>query len=205
VLLSVTPNAFAGTTPPEGYTVASFLQNFECGVGAQFDATTGEITVRGSGADIWGNADGFSFTHREMEGNFVVTARVLGTPTETDVWAKAGLMVREELTAGSRHAMIVVTPQNGMELQWRAEADAASSNAKILFADELTTPVWLRLTRDGDTITGEYSADGQSWEGATDTILDGLAAKVNVGLAITSHNGGQISEAKFTKLTLEKK
>jgi regulation of enolase protein 1 (concanavalin A-like superfamily) len=66
------------------------------------------------------------------------------------------------------------------------------------------TPVWLRLTRKGDDITGEYSTDGKTWQGAADSVatITGLAKNVYAGLAITSHQRGQISQGVFQNLKI---
>jgi regulation of enolase protein 1 (concanavalin A-like superfamily) len=209
VLSSVTPDPFSGKAPPEGFTTASFREAFPCGVGAQVDPATGIITVRGSGDDIWNAADGFNFTQKEVSGNFVVTVKALTRPSATDVWSKAGLMIREGLENGSRNAYFVISNANGLGLQWRLEKDtgAAWSFATVPDAD-LTLPIWLRMTRDGDNIKAEYSTDdGKTWQGGdndeNNVVIDGLAAKVNAGICITAHNAGLISEAKFSDLSIK--
>ena len=54
----------------------------------------GAWTVSGSGADIWNNADGFRFASQRVAGDVQVTAQEMGF-TNTDGWAKAGVMIRE--------------------------------------------------------------------------------------------------------------
>src|SRR5688500_7380041 len=67
---------------------------------AEFDATTGQYKIIGSGADIWGRADQFHFVWREISGNFAVTAT---TKFLTDGVAhrKAVIMLRKSLDADS--------------------------------------------------------------------------------------------------------
>ncbi|MBN1766314.1 MAG: DUF5110 domain-containing protein [Sedimentisphaerales bacterium] len=62
------------------------------------------FTVTGSGADIEDSADEFQFAYRQITGNCEITARVVSQQNTND-WAKAGVMIRETLAAGSRHAM----------------------------------------------------------------------------------------------------
>ena len=45
----------------------------------------------------------------------------------TDAWAKAGVMIRESLTADSRYVMMVVMLGNGVAFQRRTGAGASSS------------------------------------------------------------------------------
>ena len=65
--------------------------------------SAGTYTVAGGGADIWDNADHFQFLSMPMTGDGRLTAKVVSqtqTPT-TNIPAKAGVMFREALTAGS--------------------------------------------------------------------------------------------------------
>jgi len=53
-----------------------------------------------AGADIWGTADQFHYAYRYLSGGGSIIARVESVE-QTDSWAKAGLMIRETLDAGS--------------------------------------------------------------------------------------------------------
>lgn len=69
---------------------------------AAYNASTQEYEVTGSGADIWGAADEFHFLFKEVSGNFTLKGTVMLDPLEsTNDWAKAGLMVRDSIDAGS--------------------------------------------------------------------------------------------------------
>src|SRR5262249_39500752 len=63
-------------------------------------ALNGAFTVRGAGDDIWGTADAFQFVYQPMTGDGTLVARVTGIQF-TSAWAKAGLMIRQDLTAGA--------------------------------------------------------------------------------------------------------
>jgi regulation of enolase protein 1 (concanavalin A-like superfamily) len=210
---------------PPGFTVTSFNEDPSNQVdyaggclpplGAYFDATTDTITLRAAGPDgIGGGADAFNFTSTEVEGDFSVTVKALTRPTRTSSQARAGLMIREALTAESRMADLVLTAsQNGLIFEWRDTANTAANRADtpLVSAENLVPPIWLRLTRTGEKITAEYSLDGASWIGGTSpdnvATLSGLPAKVHVGLAITSASlseGRQITEARFQGLTITK-
>src|SRR3954468_15848585 len=59
----------------------------------------GVITVSGAGTDIWERSDGFHFRSQAITGDVTLIARVTSTGGGYP-WAKAGLMVREDLTPG---------------------------------------------------------------------------------------------------------
>jgi hypothetical protein len=67
------------------------------------------------GADIWGNADQFRFAYKQLSGDGSIVARV-DSMVAANAWTKVGVMIRENLEAGSRHAMVAVTPSNGRDL-----------------------------------------------------------------------------------------
>jgi hypothetical protein len=177
VVFSATPDVFTVALPP-GFAGLSTNEGVDCGTGAAFNAATGEITLRGSGGDIWDSADRYNFTHQEVEGNFRITVRALSKPTHTNDWAKAGLMIRESLGAGSRNAYFVLTPANGLAFQYREETDAGAAGNIIAIAnDDLQPPLMIRMTREGDLITGEYSLDdGATWEAGGEIELPDLVA-----------------------------
>lgn len=160
-----------------------------------FAEVAGVTTVGGSGADIWRTADEFHYAYAPLVGDGEIVARVLSL-SNTDPWAKAGPMIRESLTAGSRFAMMIVTPgANGAAFQYRTSTNgsAAPSNS----GDQVTTiPRWLRLVRQGNVVSGFISADGQNWT-LRGSITLAMPSAVYVGLAVTSHNDGVVGEARF--------
>ena len=58
--------------------------------------TNGSYTLTGSGSDIWGNADAFNYVYQTLNGDGEIVARVVSL-SNTDPWAKAGVMIRQSL------------------------------------------------------------------------------------------------------------
>ena len=91
-------------------------------------AANGLWTVAGGGADIWGNADQFNFVSQTLNCDGAVVARVL-TVQNSDPgsgWSKAGVMFRNDTTAGAVNAMMTATAGQGVTFQVRTAAGAAS-------------------------------------------------------------------------------
>jgi regulation of enolase protein 1 (concanavalin A-like superfamily) len=209
-------------TAPPGFTITSIdedpegIIDYDGGctppLGAFYDATTGTIIVRGSGADGFGDtSDQLNFTHTEVEGDFQITVRALTRPVRQGSSTKAGLMIREGLEPGARRAnLVLAASQAGLTFEWRDTVDgSADLGDPLIEAADLVPPLWIRLTRRGDEITAEYSLDGTTWNGGEENkvTLEDLAAKVNAGLAISSKTlspGRQITEATFQNLTITK-
>jgi regulation of enolase protein 1 (concanavalin A-like superfamily) len=169
-------------------------------IGSAVVEADGSITVRGSGWDIWERNDGFQYLAMPAEGDVVVTARVLASPTQSDPWAKAGVMIRESLADNSRHAMLVVTPRNGVAFQWRTVTGGTSDNVN---GQTPRYPMYLRLVRRGDRLSPYFSMDGLVYETAGPTVeLDLLNNEVWVGLAVTAHRDRSFSTARFDQLSV---
>jgi hypothetical protein len=141
--------------------------------------------LRGAGADIWGRADAFHYVARPMSGDGTIVARVAAV-SPGDPWAKAGLMLRSSLDPSSAHAFVFVTPggANGIAFQRRSTDGADTTHTP---GGSSGAPVWLALTRQGNTVTAWRSWDGQWWTLiGSDTVM--MGAEVYAGLAVTSHD-----------------
>jgi len=153
-------------------------------------------TILGSGANIWGTTDAFHYVYLSLSGDGQITARVVSM-TNTNAWARAGVMIRETLTATSKHAMIVVTPSNGISFQRRTSTGGTSTATA---GSAVTAPYWVKLTRVGNTLTGYESSNGSTWtQVGTDTVT--MVTDVYVGLAVTSHNDGTLCTAVFDNIS----
>jgi hypothetical protein len=180
--------------------------------GADFNPTTNVIRIRGGGHDIWDQADDFNFTHQKVSGDFQVIVQALTFPSFTNEWAKGGLMVREDLTPGSRFADVILASVHGLFFQWRttkndnAAPDGADPSLEWnVGRDQLNAgkPITLRLTRKGDVITAEYSTDGTTFQKVGDDLtIGGLAKDVEVGLCITSHDANRIADMAVRNLKI---
>src|SRR5262249_11736486 len=92
--------------------------------------TNGSFTLKGCGADIWSSSDQFQFGWQDQSGDFTITARV-ASQSNTDPWAKAGLMLRETTNADSKYIGLYVTPtsSHGVSLQYRSSTGGSAVNA----------------------------------------------------------------------------
>ncbi|MHC4325083.1 MAG: PA14 domain-containing protein, partial [Planctomycetota bacterium] len=94
----------------EGVTRLSlWFRGYPVSTGSFVEAPAGTFTMAGSGRDIWDSADEFHYAYRTFTGTGSMIAKVESVDN-TNVWAKAGVMIRESLEPGSVHATMVVTP-----------------------------------------------------------------------------------------------
>jgi parallel beta-helix repeat protein len=161
--------------------------------------SAGTYTVKGCGADIWSTSDQFQYANQSQTGDFTVTARV-ATQTNTNAWAKCGVMIRETTAANASYVGLYVTPANGISMQYRNGTGTAAVDL-ARFAGPVA-PYWVRLVRSGSTITGYRSADGVTWT-QVGTISVTMASSVKAGLAVCSHNTASLNTTTFDSVTIQ--
>jgi ABC-type transport system involved in multi-copper enzyme maturation permease subunit len=142
--------------------------------------------------------DTYYFVHRPLAGDGTITVRMTSLATVLDggltpqgptsttpasvPWSKAGLLISAGPGQGAAYAAVMVTGGHGARMQWNYTGDAPGLAGAVSAA----APRWLRLTRDGDVLTGYDSADGRRWTRLGAVTLPGLAATVQAGLFATS-------------------
>jgi outer membrane protein assembly factor BamB len=154
----------------------------------------GNWTVLAGGNDIWGTGDQFRFDSQALAGDGLVGARV-ASQSNTSAWAKAGVMLRQDSTPGSAYYDVVLTPGHGIQVQYRSSAGAQARTATTTAG---TPPRYLRASRSGSSFTAYTSTDGLTWNPlAGSTVTIAMPGTVLAGLAVTSHNPGQLSTVNF--------
>jgi hypothetical protein len=168
--------------------------------------------ISASGADIWGSKDEFSLVYYERKGNFDFATRIESL-TDSHQYTKAGIMVREDLNAGSKNVFFLMFPDNqarnknngGYEFQYRKEVNG---QMEAIYPEKskgdpefpVSYPnAWIRLQRSGNEFTSYYSTDGTFWKVYTKFTLS-FPEKVYLGLAVTSHNPKKQTTAKYRNI-----
>jgi regulation of enolase protein 1 (concanavalin A-like superfamily) len=164
---------------------------------ASLDAGTGTYSVTGAGADIWGTADAFRYVYQPLTGDGQIVARVASVQY-TAAWVKAGVMIRADLTPGSPHGMMMVTPGKGNNFQRRIVPGGTSTSTAGLM---VTAPYWVKLTRTGTSISAYQSADGNSWS-LVGTEAIAMPSTVFIGLAVSSHSTSTLATATFDRVSI---
>jgi hypothetical protein len=100
-------------------------------------------TVQGAGGDIWGTSDQFHYLWQGLTTDGSVSAQVT-SQTNTSPWAKTGVMIRQSTDPGSAFYAALVTPGNGILVQYRATMGAASATAASISS---TVPQYLKIRK----------------------------------------------------------
>jgi len=158
----------------------------------------GQYTISANSVDVWGTADNFRFVYKTLNGDGSISAKVISMTDTTSTWAKAGVMIRESLSADSSYAFMFPTPDGRRAYQNRPSAAANAVSAHSA-TGLVTLPFWVKVERKGSQFTAYYSTDGKNWTKQPDTENTGTDASSNpqtiamtgsarIGLAVASNN-----------------
>jgi len=158
------------------------------GIPGSFTGGGSDYTVSGSGNDIWGHWDQFTFLHFNHTGNVTVTCLVKEFTDATHAWRKAGIMFRNNLGERSAHSMLMLTGW-GIAQQSRQNQNTHS----ISYHDTYSIKnVWFRLVKEGNMVTSFVKRDGEHGFMQYNSVEVDLGESFYVGLAVTSHDNSKI-------------
>ena len=156
------------------------------------------FTVKGGGADIWNKSDQFAFLNIDTCNSQSLSARVK-SQINSDPWAKAGLMFRETADATSSFVMLLVTPGNGLHLQYR---DGTGNECADISYGNCTLPLYLKLNKTDSTFVAYRSSDGSNWT-TLGTYNNKTFNKIfKAGLAVNRHSASNTGQAVFDNVSI---
>lgn len=197
------------TSPPIAVTVAAATLPapwFGSDVGAVGTAgssrfVNGVLTIQASGWDISQKADSFHAALAPVMGNAVVSAHVL-SQQNVNGWAKAGVMLRQSLSASSAFAGVFVTPSNGVQFITRASDGATALVGGTLKGADTGAGNWVRLVRSGNTFTALTSIDGLQWTKVGVVTLENRPDLMFAAIAADSNKDPDLSTTTLDNVAL---
>jgi alpha-galactosidase len=169
---------------------------------AEYGEVGNQFAISGAGADLWTDADAYSSVYQSG----VVGTSSTVTTEVTDVgdlsgYGKTGIMVRNSIPgSGSTPEGVILydSPSGGIQLEYDSNGgDSINSVTPANGTIPMTTPVYLKLVRDGSTYTGYYSTDNATWTEVGTATIPGQAATQDAGLFVTSHASGSPTLVRF--------
>jgi hypothetical protein len=230
---TASPSTYTVIEDPVGRTLPPGWTSVDAGappLAGTTDYSTADSTfyVDGSGSDVYGPNDQFHYSYQTLTGDGTIVARVR-YQTNTDPWAKAGLMFKESPTAGATWIDAAVTPDvspnipnfNGVGCTSGGGCSAplppvipiVGNGVRMMYSSVgLISPVsplanyadpnkWLKLQRAGNTFTAYQSNDGVTWSLIGRMTLT-MATTATVGLFVTSHDIAQYSSVGFDNVSV---
>jgi hypothetical protein len=170
------------------------------------DLDAGVLTLQGSGTFIYSDVDQFHFAFRPVRGDGSISARFLSRQGGNADWSRAGLMIRENDTAGAANLNYAVTQNLGLLATERPAQGAFTEElgARVGPTSRPEAGLSMRLQRVGNEVAGFYSRDGLLWTQAAfpPRTLPGLGEEALFGLAVTSW-ANAFTTAKFDQVAVQ--
>ena len=218
VIFAASPPVVAVPSPWQSQDVGGVL-----GSGASGTNSSG-FTIIGSGDGIGADNDQFQFMYQPLIGDVTITARVVANQN-TGSNGMAGVMIRS--STGNDVADAVMLFDGGAQTSiFEHRADAAglatyglktygdpgdeleapsgggnNNGSSTIVSQPASAPLWVRLVRTGNSISGYTSPDGSTWTlQGTRTVV--MGSTVLVGLAVTSGTYNQLNTSTFDNVTV---
>lgn len=176
---------------------------------AYFGQAGDRFAIHSGGVDMSGSRDEYGTIYLDGAAgpNTMATTKVL-SQGNTGEWAKAGIVMRNDLTGRSPgYVIVAVTPGHGFILQWDADGNGYLDGGGSTIATGTSTyPAWLRLQRDGGLYTARYSTDGDTWHTIGSVTVPKGAQTQDVGLfasAVNAVKPGTISAVEYDHFTVQ--
>jgi hypothetical protein len=159
----------------------------------------GRFTVESSRPARGESEEGFHFVCQPFRGDGEIIARVASiTPRDQkDDQARAGVVMRASLEPNAFTLMMALSGGGSAHFRRGRSRGVSTTDER---RPDLQPPYWVKLRREGKTISGFYSTDGRRWL-ALDRIDAGLPERIYVGLAATSRRRGSPATAEFDHVT----
>ncbi|HET8907219.1 MAG TPA: PQQ-binding-like beta-propeller repeat protein, partial [Ktedonobacterales bacterium] len=161
--------------------------------------SNGVWTLSGAGANIQGYSDQFHYVWQAMTGDATISAHITAQ-TNTNAGAKAGVMLRQNSSAGSAFYGAFVTPGQGILVLYRS---VQGLRMLTRTTNSGGVPAYLEVARSGSSFSTYSSTDGVTWTYVVGTsIILNMSNTALAGLAITSANGGTTGSATMDTVTI---
>lgn len=155
------------------------------------------MDIYASGADIYLSNDQFRFIWKKIEGDCDISATV-DELTFVHMFAKAGVMIRGDLSDDSVFAMLNVRPAGELEFVCRYQKAQHVKTDGHLGHD--FPGINIKLIRKGQTIESYHSKGNDKWEKFMIVTLPELPKTAYVGIFCLSHDNSQLAKAAFTNI-----
>jgi hypothetical protein len=198
---------FPSSAPSVSVAPTAYVNSLDIGnvetPGSAVKSATGQMTVKGSGTDIWGRNDGFHYVKRPAEGDLSIEMLVEDFISPGHLWAKGGIMIRDTLETNSMHYSLFLT-RNGNYLanQYRECTNCYSGHSNYPRVQDRN--VWLKITKIGNVFEAFFKRiDDTEWTkiGVTKTI-NFSSSSFYVGIAVTSHENWRTAELRGSDIVV---
>lgn len=176
---------------------------------ARYGQLGDDFGISGAGNDLYSGSDDYTtiYQHAVVATGSTVQTELTST-ADLSGYGKTGIIVRnamDQAYTAPEGVILFASPSGGIQMEWDNNAGewinaVAPPNGTV----PMSTPVYLRLVRDGSTYTGYYSTDASTWTLVGSASVPGQADVQDAGMFITSHVSGSPATALFHGFTVSR-
>jgi hypothetical protein len=156
----------------------------------------GAYTVSGAG-NSGGSADNFRYVYQTLSGDGEIKARI--SRLQDTNGGRVGVMIRESLLGGSKHAFLGVDGAGA--LRWERRSSTGSNPSSSTSASGTAPDLWVRVVRSGNSLTGYQSTGGVNWTQIGSNSIT-MGTNIYIGLAVASGSAGTPNTSVFDNVTV---
>ncbi len=150
-------------------------------------ANANTFIVSGSGSDVFGTADQLHYAYQSVTGDYTFVGRIATQTLSGSNGDKVGLMMRESLDPGAKHVFLVFYQRNSGEADFISRPTTGGASTSVTGQGMITTSIWFKLVRSGNTFTGSVSVDATNWV-TTASATVAMANTYYAGIAVCSRS-----------------
>lgn len=153
------------------------------------------FTLQGSGYFANGvTSDGFQFAFRTLTGDGSIIARPQSLPN----YQYVGIAIRSSLDANAPNAAaLMFTDGMNSNDYFSSRLTVGASMVPQTGVQNSSWPVWLKVSRTGNTFTGFYSYDGENWTQLGTSVTITMGSTAYAGLLISGGGGWSLATGTF--------
>src|SRR5258708_23668012 len=164
---------------------------------AEYNSSTEQYRLTGSGGNIWFTHDEFQFAWKKMKGDFILQARGCLVGPGTELQRKFGWMIRPSLDSTAAMVCAALHGDGLTSLQYRKTPKTNVEQVQF----SIKAPDVIELERRGKQFIMSVAHYGETY--VTEQVSDiDLGDEVYVGLFVCAHNKDLIETASFDNVRI---
>lgn len=165
----------------------------------EYDRSTHNYTISGSGENMWFAADDFQYAWKKVSGDVSLTADVSLLGTGGDPHRKAVLMIRQSLDPDAAYADVARHGDGLTSLQFRDEKGTTTHEIE----SNVSGPKRLRIEKHGDYFYMYVAGSSEDLHFAGGSARVVLKAPFYVGIGVCAHNKAAVQQVSFGNVELQ--
>ncbi|TYQ16538.1 UNVERIFIED_CONTAM: hypothetical protein Cloal_3085 [Acetivibrio alkalicellulosi] len=149
------------------------------------------VIIEGLGTGFASHNDSFKYTYIPIVNDCTITAKIRYLNAMDTNHASAGIMIRENLSSGSKYAFLSAMSDNRTGLLFR-ENDNEHTLSNLFI--ENNSSVHVKLERTGDNFSAYISHDGENWSQFCSPVTINMSSEIYVGFAVSGNSTSVIFE-----------